>query len=263
MTEAQAPPWDDDPLSTFFKTAEYNDRVSALNLSTVYALLKRVHAAFGRVEAAVEKDNRQDLLIPRFFVVRAHSSFLAAIRLGMGGQLSESYAVLRAAIEQAWYALHIAKDPQPPGRSTVWLCRNDDEAAKAKCKTEFTVRNVRSTHESLDPATARQLHDLYETMIDFGAHPNQMGLLASLKKSETEKEINYQVGILCPDTVPLVSTLRLAVAVAVGGLRIFQLIFPERFRLTSLDAEIETLVAELNSVFKRYIPKGQQSIVSG
>jgi hypothetical protein len=201
MTDEQPPPWGDDPLSTFLKNAEYNDRVSALNLASVYALLKRVHAAFGRVQSAVEKDNRKHLLIPRFLVVRTHSSFLAAIRLGMSGQLSESYVLLREAIEQAWYALHIARDPRPPDRTTVWLCRNDDQASKAKCKTEFTVRNVRSTHESVDPETAKQLHDLYETMIDFGAHPNQMGLLAFLKYSETDKEINYQVGMLC--AIPL------------------------------------------------------------
>jgi hypothetical protein len=55
--------------------------------------------------------------------------------------------------------------------------------------------------------------------------------------------------------LPHVSTLRLAVAVAVGAMKTFQLIFPERFRLTTLDVEIENLVLELNSVFRPYVPK--------
>jgi len=44
----------------------------------------------------------------------------------------------------------------------------------------------------------------------------------------------------------------MAVAVAVGALKVFQRVFPERYRLISLDEEIEALVGELNSAFKTY-----------
>jgi hypothetical protein len=253
MPQQKPPPWGDDSLSTFFSEAEYNERVSSLNLATIYALLQRLHSAFQRVEETVEKDNREELLVSRFLMVRTHSAFLAAIRLAMSGQFSESYPVLRAAIEQAWYALHIAKDPKPPNRAKVWLCRNENKASKAKCKNEFTVANVGSTHQSLDSVTAKQLHQIYETMIDFGAHPNQLGVLVEISKSETEQEINYRVGILFPQIVPLVATLRMAVAMAVGALKVFQLIFPVRFKIMGLDKEIKVFVSELNSVFKPYV----------
>jgi hypothetical protein len=253
MTDKQSLPWGDDTLSMFFKDADYNYRVSVSNLPSVYALLKQVHDTFCHVETTIEKDDREDLLIPRFLFVRAHSSYLAAIRLGMSGQLSEAYAIFRVGIEQAWYALHIARDPNPPERGTIWLCRNDDEHCKEKCRKEFTVRHVLLTHKAIDPTTAKQLHELYETVIDFGAHPNQKGLLAFLKNSKKEKSINYQMGILYPDFVPLVLTLRLSVVVAVGVLKIFQLIFPERFKIMSLDEEIKTLVHELNTAFKKYV----------
>ena len=170
----------------------------------------------------------------------------------MSGQLPESYAVLRASIEQAWYALHIAKDPHPPERVKVWLCRNDDETSRSKCKNEFTVQNVRSTHESFDSVTAKQLHELYERMIDFGAHPNQQSLFLAMRQSETDEETNFTVGILFPSPVPILLTVRMAVAVAVGALKVFQHVFPERFRLMSLDEEIKALVGELNSAFKAY-----------
>jgi hypothetical protein len=252
MSEQKPPPWGNDPLSKFFSEAEYNERVSSINLVTIYALLQRLHAAFRRVEETVEKDRREEFLVTRFLIVRTHSSFLAAIRLTMSGQLSESYAVLRAAIEQAWYALHMAKDPQPPNRVKVWLSRNHDEISKSKCKSEFTVTNVRSTHDSLDSVAAKQLHQLYETMIDFGAHPNQLGVLMAMNKSGTEQAISYQVGILFTNTVPLVATLQKAAAVAVGALKVFQLILSERFKIMGLDKEIKALVGELNSVFKPY-----------
>ena len=253
MPEQKPPPWGDDPLSTFFSEGEYNERVSSLNLAPIYALLQRLHAAFRRVEETIKKDNREELLLTRFLMVRAHSSFLAAIRLAMSGQLFESYTVLRSSIEQAWYALYIAKDRQPPERSEIWLRRNDDEASKAKCKKEFTVANVRSAHESFDSVTAKELQQLYETMIDLGAHPNPRGVLTAMSRSETDEEINYRVGILFLEPIPLLTTLRMAVAMAVTVLKVFQLIFPDRFKLMRLDEEIQALANEVNGVFKPYV----------
>jgi hypothetical protein len=259
MTEKQPPEWGDDPLSRFFSDAEYNDRAAAINYAPIYVLLQHVHATFRRIEEAIEKDNRHDLLVSRFLMVRTHSAFLGAIRLAMSGQASESFPVLRAAIEQAWYALHIAKDPKPPERAKIWLSRNDDAPSKAKCKSEFTVANVRSTQEGLDAATARELQDRYENLIDFGAHPSPMGVLTSMSKSETDKQIDYKIGILICDKTTVVFALRMAVAVAVGALKAFKLIYPERFSLAGIDLEIDELVAGLNAVFKPFVPAAPPS----
>jgi len=50
----------------------------------------------------------------------------------------------------------------------------------------------------------------------------------------------------------------MAVAVAVGALKVFELIYPERFKITGVDLEIENLVAGLNSVFKPYARVARQ-----
>lgn len=253
MSSQKLPPWDDDPLSELIKLADHNVRVTSLNLPVVFELLKKVESIFKKVQEAIEHDSKTELLVPRFLIARTHSSFFAAIRLAMSGQFTEAYPVLRQAIEQAWYALHIAKDPSPPSRMEVWLRRNDDSAAKAKCKQEFTIANVRSTHEANDPSTARQLLELYESVIDYGAHPNQLGVLVGIAYSKTDKKIEYNVGILCPEPLPMMVTIRLAVAVAVGTLKVFQKIFPERFEIMNIDNKIDELVNQLNSVLKPYI----------
>jgi hypothetical protein len=253
MYAQEPPPWEDDPLSEFFKLAEYNDRVTSLNYLIVFELLKEVDSAFKDVQKAIEHDSKPELLVPRFLIVRTHSSFLAAIRLAMSGQIAEAYPVLRQAIEQAWYALHIAKDPSAPSCMEVWLRRNEDAMAKARCKQEFTIANVCATHEALDPDTSKHLKELYESVIDYGAHPNQLGVLVGIAHSKTAKKIEYQVGILNPKPLPMIVTVRLAVAVAVGAFKVFQLIFPERFRIMSLEIRIDELVVKLNSVFRPYI----------
>jgi len=252
--DQQLPPWDDDPLSKFFWAAQYNERASSLKFESIYAVLQRVHAAFEVVKEAVAKDNQADLerLVPRFFAIRSHSAFLAGMRLAMSLQLPESYAVLRTAIEQAWYALHIAKDTNPPSRANLWLSRDADKDSKSKCRSEFSIGNVRSTHESFDPVTAKNLHGFYEVAIDFGGHPNEKSVFGAMARVETENETNYSVGILSfRDPVAVVAALHMAVGVAIGTLKVFQLIFPERFRILGIDAKIEVLVRDLNTVFKQ------------
>lgn len=207
---------------------------------------------FRQAEEVIERDRHSHLLVPRLPLVRIHSAFLAAIRLAMSGQAAESFSVLRSAIEQAWYALHIAKDPKAPERANTWLSRNVDDSSKAKCKSEFTVARVRSTHEGLDPETARELQNRYENLIDLGAHPNQLGLFATIKKTKSEKQVDYKVGILASDSKAVPFALRMAVAVAVGGLKVFNLIYPERFTIAALGLEIQRLVVGLNTVFKPY-----------
>jgi hypothetical protein len=183
----------------------------------------------------------------------------------MSGQIAEAYPVLRSAIEHAWYALHIAKqpplvatekDPAPMPRWEVWLRRSDDEASHKRCEIEFRIGNVRPTHEHFDPKTARELHDLYKTLIDFGAHPNEQGLLTSMRRSDGDKETSFEVAILAPHEMPLMFTLRFCIAVAIGALKVFQLIFPERFEIMSLDLEIGELVGLLNSSFKPWPSNG-------
>jgi len=243
-TEKQLPPWESDSLSSLLKDAQFNERASSLNLPDVYSLLTQIDSTFKSVAAAIANDNRDELLVPRFLLVRVRSAFLAAVRLSMGGQAFEAMLVLRAAIEQAWYGLHIARDPRPPQRSTTWLKRHNGPAAKQKCKEEFTISNVRRTHETLDPAGAKMLHKLYEITIDYGAHPNERGILASMQRKEAADTVTYQVGILNPQPLLVAVTLKTAIEIAIGVLKVAQLILPQQLKVAGLDMTIQQLIRE-------------------
>ena len=96
----------------------------------------------------------------------------------------------------------------------------------------------------------------HENLIDFGGHPNQFGVMTSMKKkSESDKQIDFSVGILYPERLPVLFAVRMAVGVALGALKTFQLVFPERFTLAGIDLEVEKLIAEANALFKSYAPK--------
>lgn len=247
--QQQLPPWEKDSLSSFLSDAAFNERASSLNLPEVYSLLKQVDSTFRCVAAAIEKDNREELLLPRILMVRVHSAFLAAVRLAMSGQALEAMLALRAAIEQAWYGLHIARDPQPFERSTTWLQRHHSPEAKQKCKDAFTVSKVHHTHETLDAAGAKILHELYETTIDYGAHPNEKGLLASMRREEKGDAVTYQVGILHPEPLLMTVTLKTAIEVAIGTLKVSRLVAPTQLKVEGLDLTIEQLIREVPRTF--------------
>jgi hypothetical protein len=253
VTENQPPDWGSaDSFSRYFRDAELNDRATAAKYPAVFAFLQRVHATFETAESAVEKDDGAARVVPRFLFVRVHAAYLRACRLGMSGQVSEAHAVLRAGLEQAWYALHIAKDPDPLARAEVWLRRNESPEALNSCKADFTVRNVRKTHEALDAATAADLKALYDDVIDFGAHPNQLGVLAAVRSTREQDRVDYKVGVLYPEQAPVLFTLRLATAIAIGALKLFRLVYPERFALVGLDGELDKLIKQRSAVFKPY-----------
>jgi hypothetical protein len=55
----------------------------------------------------------------------------------------------------------------------------------------------------------------------------------------------------------MVTTLHSVAAVATGVLKIFRLVFPTRFQLVDLDAEIVELVSGLNLLFKPFVPAAE------
>jgi hypothetical protein len=183
-------------------------------------------------------------------LIRSHSAILTTMRLAMSGQGFEARAALRLAIEHAWYALHITRDPAPPARAHVWWDRGDSLEATQACKNEFTVGNVRRTHEALDAPTAAAMHRLYEDTINLGGHPNQAGVALGLGVEDRgEDTVTIRVGFLHPAPAVMLSTLKAAVDVAIGLAKIVSLIYPERFRIARLDEEVNRLIRHAQEVF--------------
>jgi hypothetical protein len=249
MVEQVLPAWGGDPLSTFLSNAQWNERATAVNVRDLYALLQRVNGAFEQVTAITEKESNEHLLPTRLLMARAHAAWLAAVRLGMSGQVVETYPLVRVVVENAWYALHLAKDPAPPARAEVWLRRSDDATAESRCATEFSVKNVRTTHAAPDATNERAFHDVYKRTIAFGGHPNERGVLSATTRTDTGGTYTYAVAQLTDKPLLIAAALKAAIEAAVGALRTFRLVFPERFAIMGLDRDIEKLVDEHNAVF--------------
>jgi hypothetical protein len=246
MEPDKLPPWGDDPLSGFLATAEHNIRVTTLKWPDVYAVQQRAHTLLARISELTAVDPGDvHLLVPRLLITRSHSAILAAMRSAMSGQAFEAQPLLRVALEEAWYALHVATDSAPPKRAKIWWNRGDSPAATQACKDEFTVKKVRDTHERIDPATAAATKHLYEDTIDLGGHPNQRGVASSLVLDRSRPDAAvFRAGGLDPGTPFSLATLKAAVDVAIGSAKTAGLIYPERFRIAGVDGLINRLVRQ-------------------
>jgi hypothetical protein len=110
----------------------------------------------------------------------SNASWLAALRVGMGGQCYDVHPSLRAAIEYAGYATHMTVHQE---LQLVWLKRNDNEADLKACKRHFKVVDVEASVAVRLPRLLSEYRRLYEASIDSGAHPNQKSLAARLEQT--------------------------------------------------------------------------------
>jgi hypothetical protein len=254
--DEELPKWPDGGLAKVLAAAEFNIRGAFCNMPDVYNALEEMHLTSAETLKALEKDNRDEFLMPRILFARIHSASIAAVRLIAAGQVPEVWPLIRTMIEQAWYAIYIGLDPNPGQRAEIWFRRNDDDSAKAKCRTEFTIGKVRDAHEKVDAPTAKELHRLYESAIDLGAHPNQLGVMLGLgKTTKTRDSHTYDVGVMDPNPFMVAFAASVLIAVSIGTLKVFQSMFPERFKIMSIDQRIEKLAIIVNTVSKKYRPQ--------
>lgn len=125
----------------------------------------------------------------------AYSMWLASLRLASSGHAAAVTPVVRAALESACYSLVIQKDNS---LAETWKNRHLDEASKKASRTAFNsaVKNAAKTLNSLN-GFGDKVNRLYESCIDFGAHPNPLSIAHNIHREYlTESTWNNHIGIL-------------------------------------------------------------------
>ncbi len=168
MVDLPEPPtgWGTDNITGFIDNTRLNCFATYANLRQEYAKLAEVDAVFRKlVETSSTPETGS-----AFFLLRAHSAFLAGAHLAMAGQAAETYASLRLCLENGLYGLYLARNPD--SRET-WLRRHDSEQAKHRVRDEFTIRNLFDTLRGVDKREAEVTGELYERCIDYGSTPKR------------------------------------------------------------------------------------------
>ena len=216
------PGWASDGLSKYLDTAQRNrygtffrKRAEYLQLATIDRLLLEL------VEDWTDPQHSLEL----FLFFRASGAFRVSCQNALAGQVTESFVSCRNCIELAGYAAIIFKEPD---LARVWLDRHESEEAKRAVLKSFTVRAMRDAVSAVCEKTAAVMSDLYETSIDFGAHPNERAIGASAHVEEVGDNIKMMQIQLHGKGVQLDFALKHTARVGLLVCEVAANMFPER-----------------------------------
>jgi hypothetical protein len=177
------PGWGDDHLSGFLDTAEQNRFATFVLAREAYKKLQQIDDLLMAPSLSVWRV-ADELSAPASLFHRCHGFYRAACSCAMAGQIAETFAMCRAVLEAAGYAMHMARNP---GLDTIWINRHEEHGLSA-VRNAFKISAVQQTIDAFDKATAVRFARLYQEAIDMGAHPNERSVSSSLfiKKLESE-----------------------------------------------------------------------------
>ena len=226
------PKWGDDPLTDYIEIAHRNRWASFVHERKAVGLLLRIDAW---LEAL-----RNGLINPKHHIsallcLRAQLLYRTACELALSGNHYASMPVQRACLEAAAYALWCAKDA---AAVNVWMDRDDSDATKKAARSFFTHKRTKEVVAKSDAKLAEIYAKLYDHAIDFGAHPNALGVWtgAEIKPAGDNFEM-MQIG-LHGQGVALDAALKSSAQAGVFVIRIAELIWPERVELLGLRDEM-------------------------
>ncbi len=233
------PGWGKDDLSSFIDEAGKNTFATFVRGPESFDWLVDIDSTFRKAASYLNK--LKDMLVP-MFLLRSHSCFLAGVRLALSTQVYEVNPVIRSGLEAALYGLLVAKKPD---LQRVWLDRNQSPESLTVMKQEFTIGACFRLLETEDPRRHEAFRGLYGRTIDFGAHPNPLGVLSNVEFRSDEDGVHISTHYLTDDKDRIKYALKVTAEVGVAALWIFRLAIPERFEIMGLDEKIEELAQGL------------------
>lgn len=171
------PGWAEDGLTSFFDSVRQNQYATFHN----HPFSKRIVAIDGLFMRLLDKPINPRPMMPMNFMLRAHSSWRAGAASAMAGQVYESNALLRAALESTSFGLFIGDDA---AKFETFMARHDTPDGADKDRSAFWAKKMAANLRTMSMPLADDFDTLYDMMIDNGAHPNQRGLTFNMALRE-------------------------------------------------------------------------------
>ena len=249
-SEGQLIPVPDTKLTAFLFDAEHNTKCSlSINVNGM-KLIHEIDALFLPCNNSLASPNYP--LFP-VFSSRCHGAYRGAVRLLLGGQATETYALLRLAIENALYAVYTGDNE----RAELWAQRGNSPKHAKQIRHDFTVGKMRECLARIDSQLAASVNQLYEMSIDFGAHPNVDGHVASSELTESEVTSDF----LAPGTLFWKNTVQRLVRCGSVCLKVLSATPQSRFDLGTRTGINE--LYDLTGAFKEFKSEVAQAEACG
>lgn len=225
--------WGEDALSAFIEMANRNSLRAFVHYKDWFTLLQDIDSIFNKFSKNMLNVS---VFYEPFLFVRAHSTYRAAIRLATSGQMPEAFSLLRGCIEYSLYGFYFNKFPSV---IQTWIGRDESDAGKKRARNTLKFSTMLTELRESHDATGSAARQLYERTIDAGAHPNPKTITLSLKREETDELVSFELAQLNNNPEILIFGFKTCAQVGICSLKIFKLVFPERFALLGLSDLVE------------------------
>lgn len=177
-------------ILSFYELSEKNFKEVIGSSSEIVSKVKAIDDVF---DTLIDNISTDEFLLQPFFLVRSHSLFRSSARIGLGGQLPDAYVLLRAVLENALYAWYLARHPD---LNKVWLSRMDGGTQKKQMKKNFQFKPILTALSEEDKLIGEKISTLYDSLIDFGAHPNAFGVIGGTEILRSKKGLHINLQYL-------------------------------------------------------------------
>jgi hypothetical protein len=243
MTNTLLPPkWGQDKLTEFFNTVENNTYATFANMPKETELAIKIDNLYRK---ALELANNSGVAFQYLFIPRAHSAYLAGVRLAMGTQVPESYMVARGCLENALYGFFLFKHPE---HIELYLNRDNSDETRSAFKKKFRLNEIIQVLIRHHPQVGNAVDMLYERTIDWGAHPNEKALTSNMSMKRGDGKIRFDGHYLTDNEKPIKLCLKTIMLAGVSGLKIAECMLSERFKITLLSDELEQLLQAVDHI---------------
>jgi FAD/FMN-containing dehydrogenase len=219
LQPGRPPGWDQPKLTGFFETLWANTVATFARKTEAHRLCRIDELMFEVASDWKGGSPTAETIVPLLMYFRAHSAFRCACALGMGGATVEAMGALRQVLEFAGYAALIHRSQS---LAHVWWDRDQSADAEKNVRRAFTHGAVREAVRATHAQLADIYDELYDRVIQFGAHPNEKSISGSLKLDLQRTETLLLQVYLQGDGAQLDHWIHTANQVGICVLKIFE-----------------------------------------
>lgn len=147
----------------------------------------------------------------------------------------------RAVLEAAAYGLYIGDDID---RGIMWLRRDDSGTSRDKVRKAFGFGSLKHDFETRHPDLVKAFVELYDTLVDFGGHPNEAGFSISTNIREGAGEKIIDTVYLHDDSgIALNFGIKNTARVGLWIILVFRSIYPDLFAGAGASDAVDELLS--------------------
>lgn len=191
--------------------------------------------------------------VPLVLCMNAYQFFLAGSRMALSGHCAAVFPLLRTALESAAYASLMTQQPE---LQEVWTRRHQGEAEKKACRKAFTFEKAIRMLKDRAPDIHELATAAYEGAIDYGAHPNVIGVFGHVSIDDQRNDNFVAVNHASLYGANHIETIRGLCACLDFGLAIIGIIALSSHEISDLLLDdLCRLIEVKNAATERYNPE--------